>query len=1192
MSLEFLMPSRYEGKNCGISAIVFGLDENVNYNKILIYLKDNKESAIEVVRNSYHTLQTKEATFDDLDEHKYYQIAAELYYDDGTVKTIESKMPTKVNTDSDISLDSSSSEGGNAGGKPTGGEVEKPAKFYPPTTYGQINPIYTNIKNQNPYQSCVANSLSTAMSIFRLMESDIMEDYSVAYIFGSDGRSVENMIFEEAVDLCIQYGSPRWELYRGLFNDSTYKNTAVSLFNNAQSDKIIVNNAYKQRFKRKYRINFYDCDSVAEYIDAHGYFMFNFKIPNNFYSVGSNGIVPQPDTYSGENHSIALIGLTKISGNWYWIAQNSWGDTWGKDGRCFIPCDWGYDSSQYWALDSYGIVPGNGFSGDQPSAVYDLVAEQDGNEKQVYLSWNSDESNADYVVLARQYGTEQWYRKAITTDTTAIVSVDNFAKYDFMVLTLKDYYCSPQSKIVCVTVIDTLHSLVISRSDDTLNLSWSGGSGAVKYWAQVINCDTGEITRQSSKVRECSFVALDNGTTYIVSVQAQYNNDVMSELMFNKLVTILPAAPVITLTQIDTSIKVDYRTLYSTYMTYFLFSLWDGDNKNCLESDITIDTGSEFKKHPGSFTFNTQCEEGKTYCVRANTVLHTDSEILYNSTDTGGDGYICTYITIKEPDLIPTDFTISRRLYGITILQWSGAEDATGFNVKITRNYDGHSYVKEGITNRIFEMRSYKLTNWEYGVSYTVSVQAYNDWKIGEWVSISPVTTNPARAILTLSQYNEMIGVNYKFQYTTNITRLICVLYEGDYQDDNFDRNANLIEVKTIQIEPGDQNPSGKFQFEHQCEIGKVYSVSRYEEIDLMIPDYDGVKLLSNTNDMSKKITINETYLTPTNLRVRSRSDKFVMLQWNDAESATGFNVKFTRHYDGYSYINEGITGRMSGFYAKDYEDWGYGVTYTASVQAYNDWGEGDWISLSPVTTYPAQAILILSQNNQKIVVDYEFEHTTNVTRLICGLYKGVREDDDFDASADPIEIKTIYIESGDQNPSGRFQFEHQCEEGSYTISCIEELDLVVPEYTNGNEHYKLVNSSRYDGAVITITTSKPLPWEWTSSMKGQLTVDANKEVHPVTAVEWNEFTARINAMREYRGVSAYNFTVVSGASSGSPNNRTEFTPGIYNEAVYAIQGIGDGAGGLLNTISNTTQLSASLFIILQEELNAAINNL
>lgn len=452
MASELLMPSIFMMEGCGLSAIVFGLDNTIQYNKILIYLKNEKEKAIEVGIDYYDNLQTESATFDNLEKGKYYTVVADLYYADGTLKTIECQMPSKEVSGMGIALLSSST--GGSGGQPTGSEVDKPSKRPSLSSYRAITPIYTTIKDQGSYETCVANSLSTAMSIFKAKATSLQESYSVSYIYGSDRNSdIEFMYFEEAIQCCQDYGSPRWELYQGLQNDNMSKKNAVSKFIGAQGNTVVTNNAKKQKFDSYQWVNFYDCDTVADYIRNYGYFMFNFKIPNNFYDVSSNGIVPQPggsDSYSGSNHSIALIGLTKINGVQYWIAQNSYGEWWGKNGICFIPLDWGYDSEEYWVLESYGITPGSDYDAEHPSVVSSLNAYQDEEgEKNVFISWNSNEAGAWYVILSRLKYTEKWSVEKIVTNGTfnTTCDVDDYGTYEFMVITMKNSYCSAS---VCV----------------------------------------------------------------------------------------------------------------------------------------------------------------------------------------------------------------------------------------------------------------------------------------------------------------------------------------------------------------------------------------------------------------------------------------------------------------------------------------------------------------------------------------------------------------------------------------------------------------------------------------------------------------------------------------------------------------------------------------------------------------------
>ncbi len=81
-----------------------------------------------------------------------------------------------------------------------------------------------------------------------------------------------------------------------------------------------------------------------------------------------------------------------------------------------------------------------------------------------------------------------------------------------------------------------------------------------------------------------------------------------------------------------------------------------------------------------------------------------------------------------------------------------------------------------------------------------------------------------------------------------------------------------------------------------------------------------------------------------------------------------------------------------------------------------------------------------------------------------------------------------------------------------------------------------------------------------------------------LTAAEWNALTARINAFREYKGLSSYSFTY---AYKGN-----DFTAAMYNQAVNAIKGI-SGYGSYLSTVSSGDTVTAAGLNLLRDELNA-----
>lgn len=152
--------------------------------------------------------------------------------------------------------------------------------------------------------------------------------------------------------------------------------------------------------------------------------------------------------------------------------------------------------------------------------------------------------------------------------------------------------------------------------------------------------------------------------------------------------------------------------------------------------------------------------------------------------------------------------------------------------------------------------------------------------------------------------------------------------------------------------------------------------------------------------------------------------------------------------------------------------------------------------------------------------------------------------------------------------------------------------------YTAGYGNVQLDAYSEPLGDIeIPPIDNRPTDWAWAqlyedSETGAQVVICSTayipvdeKGIHPIKASEWNKFTARINAFREYKGRSNYDFTYVYGESNGfdAYGNATEFTPDIYNEAVEAIKAI----GGNVSYMSVGTELTASLFLDLARELNA-----
>lgn len=100
--------------------------------------------------------------------------------------------------------------------------------------------------------------------------------------------------------------------------------------------------------------------------------------------------------------------------------------------------------------------------------------------------------------------------------------------------------------------------------------------------------------------------------------------------------------------------------------------------------------------------------------------------------------------------------------------------------------------------------------------------------------------------------------------------------------------------------------------------------------------------------------------------------------------------------------------------------------------------------------------------------------------------------------------------------------------------------------------------------------SSRPYNWNWYS------TIEQGQPIK-LSAREWNDFCTKINAFREYKGLSDYSFTTVS---KGQPIKAS-----VVNEAWNAINSI-PGRGGLPNKAYSGKPFDAYFFKQLRIALN------
>ena len=111
--------------------------------------------------------------------------------------------------------------------------------------------------------------------------------------------------------------------------------------------------------------------------------------------------------------------------------------------------------------------------------------------------------------------------------------------------------------------------------------------------------------------------------------------------------------------------------------------------------------------------------------------------------------------------------------------------------------------------------------------------------------------------------------------------------------------------------------------------------------------------------------------------------------------------------------------------------------------------------------------------------------------------------------------------------------------------------------------------------ASFTTLAPSVSPWEWHNPK-------VSGEDFNVTFGEWNGFCARINQMRNAKGLGAYTFTT---AISGNP-----FYATMFKEAVNALDGFGVAAE--LKTVTSGSRIYAWYFTNLKASLNNAISTI
>lgn len=195
-----------------------------------------------------------------------------------------------------------------------------------PTKYNV--PIYAEIKNQGARSTCVAHALSSLVEIHNASQYGEQRSFSTDFIYGL--RDVfqtygEGMNVRQALSNLRKYG----DCY---FEDCPTNSTV-------DEARAIVQERFEELCSLAYphRIStYYRCENAQQIKTAlikHGPVIITVKMYSNARLVDDIYTWDANDSYG--YHCMLCYGYDERG----WLIQNSWGRTYGKDGRFVLPYD-------------------------------------------------------------------------------------------------------------------------------------------------------------------------------------------------------------------------------------------------------------------------------------------------------------------------------------------------------------------------------------------------------------------------------------------------------------------------------------------------------------------------------------------------------------------------------------------------------------------------------------------------------------------------------------------------------------------------------------------------------------------------------------------------------------------------------------------------------------------------------------
>ena len=181
------------------------------------------------------------------------------------------------------------------------------------------------IKNQKSVSSCVAHAMSTILEYHAKNKHTLSTNFIYGirkHLFAQEGKG---MYLRDACKIVTTYGDPLERDCPGNVEIPNVYDIASNAFNNEDTMRAAA------EFRTK---SYYKCDTIEDIKAAlcnYGPILASVKWFNDYKVV--KGVLTGGESKEYGYHAIVIYGYNKEG----FLCQNSWGRTWGNNGRFILP---------------------------------------------------------------------------------------------------------------------------------------------------------------------------------------------------------------------------------------------------------------------------------------------------------------------------------------------------------------------------------------------------------------------------------------------------------------------------------------------------------------------------------------------------------------------------------------------------------------------------------------------------------------------------------------------------------------------------------------------------------------------------------------------------------------------------------------------------------------------------------------